>query len=345
MKGVIMAGGLGTRLRPLTLDRPKPMVEVLGIPVVDFVKDALVKGGVDEIILTTGFRGEVLSEHVDSWSSDSVQAWVNQEETAMGTAGSVGLLRGILDETFIVGSGDTLASFDVAGLLEMHRKRGAKATMALWHEEAVSEYGVVALSAEQGGEIDSELEVGWISRFQEKPPPGEEFSNLINAGLYIVEPEVFDLIPEGEKFDWSRQVFPAMLEKGLPILAARMEGVWFDIGRPSDLLQAQRVVLENRDLIFTDIPEDANSGSEMDGIVEHSICLPGSIVEAGAIVKNSLLMQGCEISKDADVEGCIIGRGTKVESGCSLVDCVIGDDMLVPAGSSWREVRFPSDDA
>ena len=344
MKGVIMAGGQGSRLLPLTLHRPKPMVEVVGIPVIDFVKDALVQGGVDEVIITTGYRGESLENHVKSWNSDGVKAWVNEEEVAMGTAGSVKLLASELTETFIVGSGDTLASFDIAGLLALHKEKGALATMALWQVESVSEYGVVGLSETKGGEINSNLEKGWISRFQEKPSPQEAFSNVINAGLYILEPEVLDLIPEDEKFDWSRQVFPQMLELGMPLYACLTKGIWFDIGRPSDLLKAQNIILENRELVWTQIPEEPNSESDIKGTCEGSIALKGSIIAEDSIVKNSLLMDGASVSRGCVIENCIIGRNAVIQESCILNGCVIGDGEHVPADSEWVDIRYPKDD-
>ena len=131
-----MAGGQGSRLRPLTLTRPKPMVEVLGRPVIDFVKDAMVDAGVEHLVVTTGYRGEQLSAHVEQWSTHSgISARINQEAVPMGTAGSVRLLLDELTDTFVVGSGDAVASFDIQALIEAHRSHGAKVTMALWEVE------------------------------------------------------------------------------------------------------------------------------------------------------------------------------------------------------------------
>ena len=143
MLGIIMAGGQGSRLRPITDVRPKPMVEVLGRPVIDFVKDSMVQGGVDNIIVTTGYRGEMLAEHVGEWNVDGRTARINQESTPMGTAGSVRLLLDEITDTVIIGSGDSVASFDVASLLKAHKMNGAKATMALWEVEDPSPFGIV----------------------------------------------------------------------------------------------------------------------------------------------------------------------------------------------------------
>ena len=167
MLGIIMAGGQGTRLMPLTATRPKPMVEVLGRPVIDFVKDAMVEANINELVVTTGYRGEQLQAHVESWTDPSrgITGRINQEATPMGTAGSVGLLRDLISSTCVVGSGDAVASFDIVSLLEAHRESGAKVTMALWEVEDPSEFGIVGLSETRHGEVDGDLRQGFIRRF------------------------------------------------------------------------------------------------------------------------------------------------------------------------------------
>ena len=147
MFGVIMAGGQGSRLYPLTANRPKPMVEVIGRPVIEYVKDAMVDAGVSNIIVTTGYKGDMLEELVDDWCSEESQleSSVNQESTPMGTAGSVRLLLDQLQDTFIVGSGDSVLSCDLKKLVECHKTSNAKVTMALWEVENPSEFGIVGL--------------------------------------------------------------------------------------------------------------------------------------------------------------------------------------------------------
>lgn len=343
-----MAGGMGTRLRPLTLHRPKPMIEVLGIPVIEYVKDAMTAAGINEVIVTTGYRGESLAELVDSWNQPELRAWVNEEEVAMGTAGSVKLLKEELRETFVVGSGDTLASFDIAELLKEHKNSGAKASMALWEVEEPSEYGIVGLSEKMGGEINSELERGWIVKFLEKPKPEDAFSKVINAGLYILEPEVLELIPEGEKFDWSKQVFPQMLELGMPLRGITISGLWFDIGRPADLLSAQKIVLENASKLWSDIPVGNDGGfissnAVISGECENSVVLDDCEIAEDSIAVGSLLMCGSSIEKGVILKNCIVGRNSSIERDSELENCIIGDGMVVPANSKWKDRRLPDD--
>ena len=349
MHGVIMAGGQGSRLMPLTLTRPKPMVEVLGRPVIDFVKEAMVDAGIDHLVVTTGYRGEQLAEHVRTWVSDGVEARVNQEHAPMGTAGSVGLLRGELTETFVVGSGDAIASFDIRALLKSHRANGAKVTMALWEVDDPTEFGIVGLSTGEHGEVDGQLRSGFIRRFLEKPTPQEAFSNVINAGLYILEPEVFEHVPPGEKFDFSKQLFPRLLELGWPMYAQTIDGVWFDVGQPSELLNAQKVLLEqHEDLPFrlpkTLLPKEGSLvPKHLEGHpgVHASVVGSGSSVAQDAAVSDSMLMADCTLEADVSVSNSILGQGVVVQQGSTVDRCVVGDGVVVPSGHH-RNARIPN---
>ena len=313
---------------PLTANRPKPMVPVLGRPVIDYVKDAMVEAGLSEIIVTTGYQGEQLVSHVETWD---ISSRVNQEDSPMGTAGSVRLLSDELKETFVVGSGDSVASFDIADLLDSHRKSGAKVTMALWRVDDPTEYGIVGLSESNQGTVNSELSEGFISRFKEKPTTEEAFSNLINAGLYIIEPEVMDLIPEGEKYDFSKQLFPDVLSKGWPMYAKTVNGIWFDVGHPFELHNAQMALISGRENLPFPMPEGEvlpdgsfiSSSASVSGHIEKSIVLSGASVN-GAIV-NSVVMSNSKVNGVA--ESSIIGESSIVDS--RIHDCVIGDKVHI----------------
>ncbi len=321
-----MAGGQGTRLMPLTANRPKPMIPVLGRPVIDYVKDAMVASGLEEIIVTTGYQGEQLVEHVSTWE---VSSRVNQEETPMGTAGSVRLLFEDLDETFVVGSGDSVASFDIADLLKAHRRSGAKVTMALWRVDDPTEFGIVGLANENQGEVDSNLSEGYISRFKEKPTADEAFSNLINAGLYIIEPEVMELVPHGQKYDFSKQLFPDVLARGWPMYAKTVNGIWFDVGHPFELHNAQMALIEGRDILPFPMPDGEvlpdgsfiSRTASVSGHVEKSIVLEGASVN-GAVV-NSVVMANSRVNGIS--ESSIIGENSVIDS--RIQNCVIGDGV------------------
>ena len=326
--GIIMAGGRGTRLMPLTENRPKPMVPVLGRPVIDYVKDAMIASGLTEIIVTTGYQGEQLVPHVDSWS---VKSRVNQELTPMGTAGSVRLLSDELEETFVVGSGDSVASFDIADLLRSHRESGAKVTMALWKVEDPTEFGIVGLSKDHLGELDSELSEGYISKFKEKPTADEAFSNLINAGLYIIEPEVMELIPKGEKYDFSKQLFPDVLSRKWPMYAKTVKGIWFDVGHPFELHKAQMALIEQRENLPFPMPEGEvlpdgsfiSSTASVSGHIARSIILEGASVNGAAV--NSVVMANSRVNGVS--ESSIVGQDSIIDS--RILNCVIGDGSKI----------------
>ena len=356
MLGIIMAGGQGSRLMPLTATRPKPMVEVLGRPVIDFVKEAMVQAGIRELVVTTGYRGEQLQAHVDSWQQfppeeDLIEARINQESTPMGTAGSVGLLRDLITTTCVVGSGDAVASFDISSLLQAHRQHGAKVTMALWEVDNPSEFGIVGLASSPDGEVDGDLRAGFIRRFLEKPSPEEAFSNVINAGLYILEPEVFDHIPPGEKFDFSKQLFPALLEMGWPMYAQTIDGVWFDVGQPFELIRAQSTLMDR----YAELPFSYPSNyiesngvlqaldARVQGNVNHSVLGCGCSVEDEAEVSRSLLMDACTVESGASVQESVIGVGVVVPSGTVLKHCVVGDGALLKPGETYLNKKIPKE--
>ena len=346
-----MAGGQGSRLRPLTLTRPKPMVEILGRPVIDFVKDAMQDASVDTIVVTTGYRGEQLEHHVESWTQGEhpVHAWVNQESTPMGTAGSVRLLSEHLTETFVVGSGDSVASFDIGALLASHRQSGARVTMALWEVEDPTEFGIVGLSAAHLGELDGQLREGYIRKFKEKPTAEEAFSNVINAGLYIIEPEVLALVPEGEKFDFSKQLFPMVLEKGWPMYAKTIDGVWFDVGHPSELIRAQHTLIQQRTSLPFPLPDGdfvgnsfTSSSAEILGEVEGSVVSSMSRIESGSTLRDVLVMSGSKIGMNCKITNSVVGEGVHIGSECTLVNVILGDGMVVEAGSVLKDCRIPN---
>jgi mannose-1-phosphate guanylyltransferase len=356
MYGVIMAGGQGSRLRPLTLTRPKPMVEVLGRPVIDYVKDAMLEAGIDNVIVTTGYRGEQLQKHVSTWPKEAlkhhsrtISARINQENSPMGTAGSVRLLSDLLTETFVVGSGDSVASFDISGLLQAHKQSGAKVTMALWEVEDPSDFGIVGLSTTHNGQLDGKLREGYIRKFKEKPSPQEAFSNVINAGLYIIEPEVMELVPLGEKFDFSKQLFPMVLEKNWPMYAKTIDGVWFDVGNPMELLNAQSTLVKRMtELPFpipngTILPGDGFSmeGAVILGDVTSSVISSNCQIQEQVKISNSLLMSGCNIGAKSSITKSVLGQDVIVGNGSTLHNVVIGDGTIIDANSNLSDQRIP----
>ncbi len=340
MIGIIMAGGKGTRLFPLTENKPKPLVSLLGKPVIEYVKDALVNIGIDGIILTTGYRGEGLQKIVDFWNQNSdVEFSVNQESTPMGTAGSVKLLEEKLTQTFIVASGDSVLSSDLEALVKAHKSSNAKVTMALWEVEDPTQYGIVGLSNMPNGNIDGTLDEGYITKFLEKPTLDEAFSKVINAGLYIIEPEVLSYVPKDTKFDFSKELFPHLLELGMPMYGVKLNGVWFDVGTPKELIRAQNHLVQNFETLPFGLPEGEyldDSSYLIGNSISHSklcrtVVSKNSIIGRESKLIDTLVMDGSKIGNNCSLIGTIIGEKVIIGDNCELSDCVIGDEVHIVA--------------
>jgi mannose-1-phosphate guanylyltransferase len=223
---VILAGGEGTRLRPLTNTRPKPLLPVLGRPCVEYIIRSLADAGVGTAYLTCGYRSQDMVDALGDGRQFGLDMRFAFEDHPAGTAGAVKLLEGKLGDTVVVVSGDVLADVDIGSLVEVHRRKRAVATMALSTVDRPEEFGIVGLDDD-----------GRIVRFKEKPRTEEVFSNLINAGIYVLERKAVENIPAEEKFDFSKQLFPKLLGMGEPLYGVPLSGLWKDIGTPGDPLE------------------------------------------------------------------------------------------------------------
>ncbi|MBC9786535.1 nucleotidyltransferase family protein [Heliobacterium chlorum] len=218
MKAVIMAGGVGSRLRPLTDTMPKPMVPVHGRPAMEYAVDLLKQHGITEIAVTLCYYPEIIMKYFGDGTQFGVRFNYFIENEPLGTAGSVKQAQQFLDETFLVISGDGITNINLSKIIEFHQKKQALATMALTTVDDPTQFGIVITD-----------ENGYIRRFIEKPKPEQVFSNTINAGIYAFEPSIFDYIPSGF-YDFSKQLFPRLLEEKLPLLGVNAKGYWKDIG-------------------------------------------------------------------------------------------------------------------
>jgi mannose-1-phosphate guanylyltransferase / phosphomannomutase len=293
MKAVIMAGGEGTRLRPLTSNAPKPMLPVANRPMMEHIVTLLKQHGFDDITVTVAFLANHIKTYFGDGSDFGVTMRYTDEPIPLGTAGSVGNARAFLDETFLVISGDVLTDIDLSKVLEFHREKQAVATIGLTAVENPLEFGIV-ITREDGS----------IERFLEKPTWGQVFSDTINTGIYVFEPEIFDYIPEGRSVDFSGEVFPALLAAGKPLVGALVEGYWEDVGTLEAYLSSHKDVLDGK--VSTDVP--------------------GFLINDGV-----WLGEGAEVSPDAEVVGpCVIGPGCTVEAGCRIGEyTVLGSNVRV----------------
>ena len=344
MKAVIMAGGQGTRLRPVTLTRPKPLVPVAGEACIDYVIKSLQDAGVTDIIITTGFRAGEIVLHTGGGSRyGDLNITFSIEDTPMGTAGGVKKMENFLDDTFIVASGDGVSDVDIASLLKFHKERKADATMALTTVDNPTQFGIVG--------IDDE---GRIQRFKEKPAPEEVFSNLINAGIYILEPHVLNLIPNGKKYDFSKQLFPDMLDRGLRLFAQPITGLWKDIGDPFDLIDTNMLMIQRKGGFLSNSEKDDWKGVEVKEpcmIGDGTVVTPGSSLHEVALYTNVRIersdLSDCVVLDGARMgEGCkifhsFIGKNVTVGKGSVIEKSVIGDDQIIPEGSRINGERIP----
>ena len=327
MQAIVLVGGEGTRLRPLTSDVPKPAVTLVDRPFLAYAIEWLAAHGVTEVVLACGFLPDVLRAALaDEEERAGVEIVYVAEPEPLGTAGAIRFaaeaLGERLEDRFLALNGDVLADLDLSALLRAHSERGARATIGLHPVADSSAYGLVNCDAE-----------GRVLEFLEKT--GEAVPGEINAGAYVLERSVLDLVPSGRAVSIEREVFPRLVGDGLCGLL--LEGYWMDIGTPERYLQASWDILEGRVrtqvrptapglLVGGDarIDEEAKVGPR-------AVVSGGCRIERGAEVGDSVLLEGCTVGRDAFVQGSILAPGAEVEPGAQLVNAVIGRDERVPA--------------
>ncbi len=306
MKAIILAGGHGTRLMPLTYTKPKPMLPLLDKPVLQHIVERLATQDFDEIIVTTNYLREQVIDHFKEGESFGVKMVYPIENRPLGTAGSVKNAEEYLNETFAVVQGDGISDIDLREVVAQHKEKGSLATIVLTAMKNPSEYGVVELGS--GSEV---------VRFKEKPKPEDCFSNLVNTGIYVLEPEVLKYIPAKTEFDFARDLFPSMLALGKSIHGYKSSSFWVDIGRPDKYMEAIRWLFEKR---FSGQSLGFNSGAEKS--IE---------VDADARIGNQVLLkEGCRVGKGVVIEGfSVIDKNVEIDDGTKIVDSVIyqGSDI------------------
>ena len=236
MRAVLMAGGSGTRLRPLTCDLPKPMVPVMNRPIAEHIINLLKRNGVDEVIATLYYLPDIMRDYFQDGSDFGIRmTYAVEEDQPLGTAGCVKNIAELLDETFIVISGDGITDFDLQEAIRFHKSKGSKATLVLAHVPNPVEFGVVITDPENR-----------IKRFLEKPSTSEIFSDTVNTGTYILEPEVLDYLPPNQETDFSKDLFPLLLDKGEPMFGYVADGYWCDVGHLDAYREAQYDALDKK---------------------------------------------------------------------------------------------------
>jgi mannose-1-phosphate guanylyltransferase/phosphomannomutase len=345
MKAVIMAGGFGTRLRPVTCNIPKPMAPVANVPMMEHIVNLLKQYGFDRVCSILYFQPEVITEYFKDGSKFDITMEYQMAAADYGTAGSVkNTEEKLKDEPFIIISGDVLTDFDLSKAIEFHKKNKSMATMVLTRVENPLEYGVVITEDD-----------GKIVRFLEKPSWGEVFSDTINTGIYILEPEIFQYIPEKTEFDFSKNLFPLMLEKGLPLFGYIADGYWKDIGSLDEYVLAHQNVL-NGDVRIQIPGERLNIIGRDVWVGKNSQISPKAKFKGGVVIGNN-----CIIDDDTNLENCVVGDNTHIKKGtfmkgatiwanvkigenCKIGKAVIGDNTVIEDKVTIEDGVIISDD-
>lgn len=308
MDVVIMAGGEGSRLRPLTCDRPKPMVPVINKPVMEHTIELCKQHGFSDIGVTLQYMPEEIRDYFGDGSDWGVTLKYFVEKIPMGTAGSIKNGQEYIDKTFLVISGDALTDIDLSAVLNFHRQKGSMATLVLKSVQVPLEYGVVITE-----------EDGRIKRFLEKPSWGEVFSDTVNTGIYVLEPEVLRYIPEGKSFDFSKDLFPRLLEEGLPLYGCVVNGYWCDIGNLGQYQESMEDIMKGE--IILSMP-----GEEIN---------PGVFIGRDTHIHPSAKLVGPLVIGDA----CVVGANAVIEPYTVIGNnCSIGDGATLKKSTLWNNV-------
>ena len=337
MKAVVMAGGFGTRLRPLTAHLPKPLVPVGNVPIMEHIVRLLKRHGFTDLAVLLYFLPDTITGHFGDGSAWGVNMTYVTPTADLGTAGAVKFAVGESDEPVLVASADVLTDFNLAEAVTFHRSKDAEATMVLTRVEQPLAYGIVITDEE-----------GRVLRFLEKPAWGEVFSDTINTGIYLLEPSVFRAIPAGRPYDFGKELFPALLASGRSLWGHVAKGYWRDVGDLAEYRTAHLDLLQGR--VGVDIPGERHSGNghtvwlDAGARVDYSSRLAGSVIVGrgaliapGARVANSVIGPDSIIQAGADVEGSVIWDGVEIGPGAVVKEAVIGRKTMVGANAFLSE--------
>lgn len=338
MKAVIMAGGFGTRIQPLTINLPKPMIPLINRPIMLHIVELLKKHGISDLVMLLYHQPEIIKNFFGDGSEYGVRITYVTPQEDLGTAGAVKAAAPYLDERFLVISGDLLTDFDLSAVLRFHQERRAQATITLTPVKDPLQFGVVITDKEHR-----------ITKFLEKPGWGEVFSDTINTGIYVLEPEVLDLIPEGENRDWAKDVFPLMLAENAPLFGCSRKGYWADVGNTDSYLETCRDILHGKVQIGIDEPPalrdrpiflgtDTLVGTSDLSLLEGMVVIGDNTQVLGrAQVKNSVIGRNCVIEDEVVLEDAILWDNVYIKRGCHIKGATICHKVRMGRGVHVEE--------
>ncbi|MGE0131346.1 MAG: sugar phosphate nucleotidyltransferase [Blastocatellales bacterium] len=321
MQALILAGGEGARLRPLTIHTPKPIVPLANRPFLYYQIALLKRAEIRDIILSLSYQPNKIEGVFGAGEDLGLSIRYVVEATPMGTAGAYKYSQERLDQTTVVFNGDILTDINIAEVVAYHREKKAAATIAMAPVENPSAYGLVETTAD-----------GRVRRFIEKPKPEEITCNTINAGIYVLEPDVLNYIPAGEKFSFEYQLFPALLAANVQFYAYTWPGYWMDIGAPQRYLQANKDLINGRLKSF-DVMRSPLMLNEADAgtikIDASSVIDPTCALKPGVEIINSVLGPNCIIEERARIENSVLLAGARVGKAAEITDSVTGKSCLI----------------
>lgn len=354
MKAVVMAGGSGSRLRPLTIRRPKPMIPVVNKPVISHILDLLKRHGFTEVIITVQYLADLIQDYFGDGSSFGMNIQYSLEETPLGTAGSVKNAQKLLDDTFLVISGDALTNFNLTELVKYHQNANTMATLAIYNIANPVDYGVITINNN-----------GHITHFQEKPSRGSIMSDYVNTGIYMLEPEILDYFEANTPFDFSHDLFPMLHERGYVLHGYPATGYWCDVGNIAEYMRATANALSG-EITGLDLGEHVKEGiwAGQDVKISPSAELRGPIylgnsvqIKSGVIIQGptvirdhtvidneaqidrSILWRNCYIGERVQISGAVVLRQCSLKSYATVFEsAIIGDGTVIGNGA----VIFPS---
>jgi mannose-1-phosphate guanylyltransferase len=324
MQSLILAGGKGTRLRPLTMHTPKPIMPIANRPFLFYQLELLKRANVHDCILSLSYQPQKIEDKLGDGTLYNMRVSYTVEASPLGTAGAYRNAEGLINESTIVFNGDVLTDIDLNEVIHFHREKNALATLVLTPVENPTAYGLVETDAD-----------GRIRRFLEKPKPEEVTCNTINAGIYILEPKVLEYIPAGESYMFEYGVFPALLKNNEPFYAYIYDGYWRDIGSSASYLQSNLDVLAGKINLLERLPnergEKFDEAAEIDSL---SVVDPSCTIKAGAQIINSVISRNCYIGEKAHIENSVVRGVSRIETNAQIRNSVLGKSCHVGRSSS-----------
>lgn len=340
MHAIIMAGGEGRRLRPITCDAPKPLVSLLGRPVIEYTIALAAQHGITDIGVTLGYQGEKIERALGDGARWGVKLHYNTEKMPLGTAGGVREAAKALDEAFFVLSGDAVTDCDLTAAMKLHREKRAIATIVLARCKNPQSYGVVVTDRS-----------GRVERFCEKPSPDEALSDQVSTGMYILEPEALQFVPQGRAFDFGRELFPLLLRMGKPVQGYLMQGYWRDMGDVESHIGACADLLDGK--VRHPLMMDEGNSIDPDARVSEAAqitapCFIGAgaqIAPGARIGPHAVIEAGARVMRGARVERSVLLRDVRVEAGAQLSGAVACEGAILRAGAQMQENSVLGEDS